>query len=154
MAWFLILAHNGVGSEAWQNEIIAEAAEIRKEWEDAQKKMKEQAAEAREEPEQGEVQYEIDFSVEKTGQRKAVNGFDTEQVVMTITVRPLPWLRPEEPAGIHPATAELLATLAELHDIGGLLDIYGIDAGDDAPLDLAIREWADAGYPDAPVDPA
>jgi len=63
-------------------------AEIRKEWEDAQKKMKEQAAEAREEPEQGEVQYEIDFSVEKTGQRKAVNGFDTEQVVMTITVRP------------------------------------------------------------------
>ena len=63
-------------------------AEMRKEWEDAQKKMKEQAAEAREEPEQGEVQYEIDFSVEKTGQRKAVNGFDTEQVVMTITVRP------------------------------------------------------------------
>ncbi len=34
------------------------------------------------------MQYEIDFSVEKTGQRKAVNGFDTEQVVMTITVRP------------------------------------------------------------------
>ena len=63
-------------------------AEMRKEWEDAQKKMKEQAAEARAEPEQGEVQYEIDFSVEKTGQRKAVNGFDTEQVVMTITVRP------------------------------------------------------------------
>lgn len=63
-------------------------AEMRKEWEDAQKKMKEQAAEAREQPEQGEVQYEIDFSVEKTGQRKAVNGFDTEQVVMTITVRP------------------------------------------------------------------
>ena len=63
-------------------------AEIRKEWEDAQKKMKEQAAEAREQPEQGEVQYEIDFSVEKTGQRKPVNGYDCQQAVMTIAVRP------------------------------------------------------------------
>jgi len=62
-------------------------AEIRKEWEDAQKKMKEQAAEAREEPEQGEVQYEIDFNIEKTGQRKAVAGYDCQQAVMTITVR-------------------------------------------------------------------
>ena len=50
--------------------------------------MKEQAAEAREEPEQGEVQYEVDFSVEKTGQRKPVNGYDCQQAVMTIAVRP------------------------------------------------------------------
>ncbi|MFO7692007.1 MAG: hypothetical protein R6V57_02865 [Vicinamibacterales bacterium] len=62
-------------------------AEIRKEWEDAQKKMKEQAAEAKEQPEQGDVQYEIDFNVEKTGQRKSVNGHDCQQAIMTIAVR-------------------------------------------------------------------
>jgi hypothetical protein len=63
-------------------------AELRKEWEEAQAKMKEQAAEAREQPEKkGEVEYELDFSVDKTGARKAVNGFDCQEVVMTIAVR-------------------------------------------------------------------
>jgi hypothetical protein len=63
-------------------------AEIRKEWEDAKAKMKEQAAEAKEEPKEGEVQYEIDFKVDKTGQRKAVNGYDCQEVIMTIAIRP------------------------------------------------------------------
>ncbi len=75
-----------------------------------------------------------------------------ERPRMTITVRPLPWLRPEEPAGIHPATAELLAVLAELHDCGVLLDCYQIDPDSDAPLDTAVDQWADAGYPDAPKE--
>ena len=29
----------------------------------------------------------VDFSIEKTGQRKTINGYDCQQVVMTITVR-------------------------------------------------------------------
>lgn len=62
-------------------------AEMRKEWEDAKAKMKEQAAEAKEEPKEGEVQYEIDFKVDRTGQRKAVNGHDCQEVVMTIAIR-------------------------------------------------------------------
>jgi hypothetical protein len=62
-------------------------AEIRQEWEDAQKKMKEQAAEAKEQPEKGDVEYEIDFNVEKTGQRKTVNAYDCQQAIMTIAVR-------------------------------------------------------------------
>jgi hypothetical protein len=63
-------------------------AEIRQEWEDAKAKMKEQAAAAKEEPKEGEVQYEIDFKVDKTGQRKAVAGYDCQNVVMTIAMRP------------------------------------------------------------------
>jgi len=63
-------------------------AEIRKEWEEAKAKMKEQAAEAKEEPKEGEGQYEIDFKVDKTGQRKPVNGYDCEEVIMTIAMRP------------------------------------------------------------------
>jgi len=62
-------------------------AEIRKEWEEAKAKMKKQAEEAKDTPEQGDVQYEMDFSVDKTGQRKSVNGYDCEQVVMTIAMR-------------------------------------------------------------------
>ena len=30
---------------------------------------------------------EIDFDVKNTGEKKTINGFDTHQVVMTITVR-------------------------------------------------------------------
>jgi hypothetical protein len=63
-------------------------AEIRKEWEEAKAKMREQAAEAKEEPKEGEVQYEIDFKVDKTGQRKAVSGYDCQEVIMTIAMRP------------------------------------------------------------------
>jgi hypothetical protein len=64
-------------------------AEIRKEWEEAQARMKQQAAEAKQQPEpqQGEPQYEIDFNVEKTGEHKTINGYDTQQVVMTIAIR-------------------------------------------------------------------
>jgi hypothetical protein len=62
-------------------------AEIRKEWEEAQAEMKKRAAETKEQPEQGDVQYEMDFSVEKTGQRKTVNGYDCQQAIMTIAMR-------------------------------------------------------------------
>jgi hypothetical protein len=62
-------------------------AEIRKEWEDAQAEMKKQAAEAKEEGKEAEAQYEIDFSVDKTGQRKTVSGYDCQQAIMTIAVR-------------------------------------------------------------------
>lgn len=63
-------------------------AEMRKQWEEAKAKMKEQAAAAKEEPKEGEMQYEIDFKVDKTGQRKAVSGYDCQEVIMTIAMRP------------------------------------------------------------------
>lgn len=65
-------------------------AEIRKEWEDAQAKMKEQAAQAKEKTDKqqaGEPQYEVDFSIDKTGERKTINGYDCQQVIATITMR-------------------------------------------------------------------
>jgi len=65
-------------------------AEIRKDWEEAQAKMKEQAAEAREKADQqsaGERQYEIDFSIDKSAERKTINGYDCQQVIMTIAMR-------------------------------------------------------------------
>ena len=63
--------------------------------EEAQKKAEEDARKQQQrgrrpspperDPNQKEV--EVDFDVKNTGQKKAINGFDTRQVVMTITVR-------------------------------------------------------------------
>ena len=67
-------------------------AELRRQMEEARKKAEEEAKKAPEaekpaerDPNQKEV--EVDFDVKDTGQKKAINGFDTHQVVMTITVR-------------------------------------------------------------------
>jgi hypothetical protein len=38
-------------------------------------------------PDQPAQELEIDFDVKETGQSKAINGFDTRQVVMTVTMR-------------------------------------------------------------------
>jgi hypothetical protein len=66
-------------------------AELRRRMEEAQKKAeedakKEQPAQSASEP-KDEKQMEIDFDVKDTGQKKSINGFDTHEVVMTITVR-------------------------------------------------------------------
>ncbi len=71
-------------------------AELRRRMEEAQRKAEESAskANAREtkgdsakerDPNQKEV--EVDFDLKETGQKKTINGFDTREVVMTITLR-------------------------------------------------------------------
>jgi hypothetical protein len=69
-------------------------AELRRQIEEARKKAEEDARKqpqeekakpAERDPNQKEV--EVDFDVKNTGQRKAINGFDTHQAVMTIAVR-------------------------------------------------------------------
>ncbi len=67
-------------------------AELRRRMEEAQKKAqedakKEQPSEAPAPPPKDEKQMEIDFDLKNTGQKKTINGFDTHEVVMTITVR-------------------------------------------------------------------
>lgn len=71
---------------------ITTFAELRRRMEEAQKKASEDAK--KEQPSSStasqpsdEKQMEIDFDVKTTGQKKAINGFDTHEVVMTITVR-------------------------------------------------------------------
>ena len=68
-------------------------AQLRQRMEDARNKaqesaQKEQAKEASK-PQQAppENNIEIDFDVKDTGQKKSINGFDTHEVVMTITLR-------------------------------------------------------------------
>src|SRR5690349_11129114 len=66
-------------------------AELRRRMEEAQKKAQEDAAKTKpsEKPTepQKEPQVEIDFDLKNTGEKKTINGYDTRQQVMTITVR-------------------------------------------------------------------
>jgi len=68
-------------------------AELRRRMEEAKKKAEENARKeqsketAKPEPATAENNLEIDFDVKNTGQKKTINGFDTHEVVMTITMR-------------------------------------------------------------------
>src|SRR5262245_25008227 len=64
-------------------------ADIRKQMEEARRKAADQAS--REQPKQAAPssetpQYEVEFDLKESGQKKAVNGFDAREVIMTISV--------------------------------------------------------------------
>jgi hypothetical protein len=69
-------------------------AELRRQFEEAQKKAAEDAKReeksAKEQPAERDPnakELEVDFDVKNTGQKKTINGFDTHEAIMTITVR-------------------------------------------------------------------
>jgi len=70
-------------------------AELRRRFEEQQRKAAEDAKRADEkttkekpaEPDPNAKQVEVDFDIKTTGQKKTINGFDTQEQVMTITVR-------------------------------------------------------------------
>lgn len=63
-------------------------AEMRKEWEEQQEKARKEAAKSSSKSEKNEgPEYEVDFDVKSTGKKQAINGFDTRQEIVTITVR-------------------------------------------------------------------
>lgn len=65
-------------------------AELRKRWEDAQAKAKKDVddmkTEDRPDPRQEGKQYEVSFDVKETGQKKTIAGYNTHEVVVTVTM--------------------------------------------------------------------
>lgn len=62
--------------------------ELRKQYEEAKKEAEEEAKESKKKGEKNEgPEYEIDFDVDETGEKQTINGFNTKQVIVTITVR-------------------------------------------------------------------
>ena len=70
-------------------------AEIRRQMEEARRKAAQQAQQAQQAPKEKEQaaapsdqnpQIEIDFDLKESGQKKAINGFDAREVVMTVSV--------------------------------------------------------------------
>jgi hypothetical protein len=78
-----------------KNYKVTTFAELRRRMEEAKKKAdedarKEAAKEAKEKPKAADPnakQVEIDFDIKNTGTKKTINGFDTHEAVMTVTVR-------------------------------------------------------------------
>jgi hypothetical protein len=67
-------------------------AELRKKMEEARERARQQAAKRadrkeEEKKDEQEPQYEVDFDLKDTGEKKSLAGYDTHQVIMTITVR-------------------------------------------------------------------
>ena len=64
--------------------------EARRKAEEDARKQQQQEEKAKEKPAErdpNQKEVEVDFDIKNTGQKKAINGFDTHQAVMTITVR-------------------------------------------------------------------
>jgi hypothetical protein len=70
-------------------------AELRRRMEEARKKAEEDAKKAQAEEKtakpaadsKDQKQVDVDFDLKETGQKKTINGFDTREIVMTITLR-------------------------------------------------------------------
>lgn len=129
-------------------------AELRKRMEDAQKRA---AAEAgKEQPESKPAQkdpnakeYDVDFTVKNTGVTKAINGFDTHETVVTITVREK-GKTIEQSGGVIMTTdmwlANKVAAMAELQqfDLKYAQKLFGPMVTGASPQDMAT---AMAMYP-------
>jgi hypothetical protein len=60
---------------------------MREEAEKARKEMEKQEPQEKGEPQKPQKEYEVDFDVKDTGQKKQIIGYDTHETVVTITVR-------------------------------------------------------------------
>ena len=69
-----------------KNYTVVTFDELRKQYEEAKRDAEKQAKE-NEKKKEGGPEYEVDFDVEETGQKQKINGYDTRQVITTVTVR-------------------------------------------------------------------
>jgi len=60
---------------------------MREEAEKARKEMEKQEPQEKGEPQKPQKEYEVDFDVKDTGQKKQIIGYDTHETIVTITVR-------------------------------------------------------------------
>jgi hypothetical protein len=78
-----------------KNYKVTTFAELRRRMEEAQKKAEEDAKKAQAQEKtakpaaenKDQKQVDVDFDLKETGQKKTINGFDTREIVMTITMR-------------------------------------------------------------------
>lgn len=126
-------------------------AELRRQMEEARKKAeeearKEQAKESKEtqapEKDPNAKEYEVDFDVKNTGEKKQINGFDTHQSIVTITVREK-GKKLEESGGMVMTSDMWLtarnAALKEIQDfdVKFAQQVYGSTVAGASPQDMA-----------------
>lgn len=126
---------------------VATFAEIRKRMEETRAQAEkaareEQAKEPQPQAGQTEQNLELDFDVKRTGQKRTINRFDTEQAVMTVTVREKGKTL-EQGGGLQVITdiwlAPQLASIKELADfeLQYAQKLYGPMIAGASPQDMA-----------------
>lgn len=61
--------------------------ELRRQYEEAKKDAEQDAKEKKSEKKEEGPEYEVDFDVRETGEKQTINGYNTRQVITTVTVR-------------------------------------------------------------------
>jgi hypothetical protein len=97
---------------------------------DAAKEQGKEEKQAREEPQK---QYEVDFDVKETGQKKQLAGYDTREVIMTVTVREKGKTLDESGGVVMTADSWLGPKIAALNEV----------------TDFDMRYWKQLQGPDA-----
>jgi hypothetical protein len=101
-------------------------ADIRKQMEEARRKAEQQASEQEDTPEEkqqpaGKAEVEIDFDIKESGQKRAINGFDAREVIMTVVAR-------EKGKTLEQSGGMVMTTNAWLADkVAGLSEVAEFD---------------------------
>jgi len=98
-----------------------------------------------EKPTQPEKEYQVDFDVKETGQKKPLAGYDTREVIMTVTVHEKG--KPLDDAGgfVMTATIATIGSAAQTAAAFKLADIEGAGAAVRAMSDLSFSAFGSVG---------
>ena len=99
----------------------------------AKEAQKEQGKEKDEKPSEPQKEYEVDFDVKETGQKKQLAGYDTREVVMTITVREKGKTLEDGGGVVMTAGSWLAPTIAALTELSDFEARYWKQMQPDAP---------------------
>jgi hypothetical protein len=125
-------------------------AELRRQMEEARRKASEQAPrtdEPQSQPNEPQREMEVDFSLKESGQKKAINGFDAREVVMTVTVREKGKTIEESGGFVVTSNSWLAPKIASMADVAAFDRRYAEKLGMPAMLDAQQMAMVMAMYP-------
>jgi hypothetical protein len=128
-------------------------ADMRRQMEEARKKAEAQARES--EPSQPasrdsrepQKEVEIDFSLKESGQKRAINGFDAREVVMTLAVREKGKKLEESGGLVMTSNSWLAPKIASMNDVAAFDRRYAEKMGAPTMLDAQQMAMVMAMYP-------
>ena len=134
---------------------VTTLAEMRRQMEEARKKAAAQAPRETAEPsqpapgERGEPQkeVEVDFSLKESGQKRAINGFDAREVVMTVAVREKGKKLEESGGLVMTSNSWLAPKIPAMNEVAQFDLRYAQKLGASAMLDAQQMAMVTAMYP-------
>ena len=129
-------------------------AEMRRQMEEARKKAEAQARESAEpsqpaarDSREPQKEVEIDFSLKESGQKRAINGFDAREVVMTLAVREKGKKLEESGGLVMTSNSWLAPKIASMNDVAAFDRRYAEKMGAPTMLDAQQMAMVMAMYP-------